>query len=43
MSSYELTEVKRLLAQGFSVSKVARMVGVDVKAVYRIAEGVICR
>ena len=43
MSSYELAEVKRLLAQGFSVSKVSRLVGVDAKAVYRVAEGAKCR
>jgi hypothetical protein len=40
LSDYELGQVKRLLANGFSPNKVARMVGVDIKAVYRVAEGV---
>ena len=43
LSEYEFDQVKRLLADGFSPNKVARMIGVDVRAVYRIAEGVVCR
>lgn len=39
LSAYEHAEVKRLLADGVSPNKVARMLGVDVKAVYRLAEG----
>lgn len=40
LSAYELAEAKRLLADGISPNKVARVLGVDVKAVYRLAEGV---
>lgn len=39
LSAYEYDQVKRLLADGFSANKVARMTGVDIKAVYRVAEG----
>lgn len=40
LSAYELAEVKRLLSDGVSPNKVARMTGVDIKAVYRVAEGI---
>lgn len=38
LSAYEHAEVKRLLADGISPNKIARVLGVDIKAVYRLAE-----
>lgn len=40
LSKYEEEQVRRLLADGISPNKVARMLGVDPKPVHRIAEAV---
>lgn len=39
LSKYEEEQARRLLADGISPNKVARMLGVDPKPVHRIAEG----
>lgn len=38
MSDYERSEAKKMLQDGISPNKVARVLGVDVKAVHRLQE-----
>ena len=40
LSPYELKEATRMLTDGITPSKVARKLGVSIKAVYRLAEEV---
>ena len=40
MSDYERSEATKMLQKGISPNKVARVLGVDIKEVYRLAEGV---
>lgn len=42
MSSYEREQVKRFLSDGITPNKIARMLGLDVKEVHRVAEGMQC-
>ena len=40
MNAYEEAEARKMLQDGISPDKVARVLGVDPKAVHRLAEGV---